>query len=107
MKIAFFSALALTFAVPAMGIAQDGLSGNWDYIGVANDGTTYFGEIKTKLGNQVVLRIRIVDDPESKSKDYVITNGIKCRERMVKQSKDWKKPQSNSVWNMWINFACK
>ena len=106
MKRALLSALALTVAIPTMVNAQKEISKNWDYMGVATDGTTYFAHEKSRIGNQVVMEIRVVDDPDTYDKDFVLTRGINCAKGLVKSSDQWEKPNPNSIWNMWIRYAC-
>ena len=107
MKLALLPVLALSLATPAMAETGGDFSGSWDYMGTSSIGTDYFGQIKRKIGNQVVLKIRIVDNPKSENKDYVIINGIKCKERLVNQGGKWQEPTQDSVWHWWIDYACQ
>lgn len=109
MKRSLFAAIALGLAIPAIASDQEALkTGSWDFMNSAADGTSYFGQVQTRLDDQIVLRVRVKGDPSIENKDYVIITAIKCREGMFKQAGDqWRKPTDDMVVKWWIEFACR
>jgi len=108
MKLAFFSALVLALATPAMVKAQSLRSGNWDYITTADDETSYFGQVLSRMGNQIVLKVLVINAQDQPDQDYVITRGIKCNEKMLKSKRgQWTKVAEDVVGWSWIQFACQ
>ena len=108
MKLALFSALVLALATPAVVNAQNLRNGNWDYITTAEDETSYFGQILSRMGNQVVLKVLVVNGKDEADKDYVVTRGVKCKEKMLKAKRSqWKKVAEDVVGWSWIQFACQ
>ena len=109
MKLVLLSAFVLALVTPEVAIAKDLKlnGGGWDYITYADDGTQYFGKIQTKLGDQRVLKVRFVDDPDSKNKDYVNTFGVNCTTRLYKPAgSDWIKANAQTVAEAWVKYAC-
>ena len=73
MKGALLAAVAFSLALPAMASNQEALkAGDWDFINSATDGTSYFGQVQTQLGDQIVLKVRVKGDQSIENKDYVI-----------------------------------
>ena len=109
MKGALLAAVAFSLALPAMASNQEALkAGDWDFINSATDGTSYFGQVQTQLGDQIVLKVRVKGDQSIENKDYVIITAIKCGEKMFKQAGgQWARPTDDMVVKWWIEFACQ
>ena len=108
MKLALFAALALALATPAVVNAQNLRNGNWDYITTADDETSFLDQILSSMGDQVVLKVLVVNSKDEVDKDYVVTRGVKCKEKMLKAKRSqWKKVAEDVVGWSWIQFACQ
>jgi hypothetical protein len=69
MKLFLLAALVLAIETPGFAIAKDLKlnGGGWDYILMQMTERNIFGKIQTKFGDQRVLKVRFIDDPDSKN----------------------------------------
>ena len=101
--LAPFNAALATSPLRASSPQDDG----FEYIVDAKDGTLYFAKIETKVSDTVVINMRVVNDPDSEEKDYVLVNAFKCRERLVKESGgQWRPVAKNTVGDYTLEFGC-
>ena len=69
MKLVLLSAFVLALVTPEVAIAKDLKlnGGGWDYILMQMTERNIFGKIQTKFGDQRVLKVRFIDDPDNKN----------------------------------------
>ena len=78
----------------------------YEYIVDAEDGTLYFAKVETKIAGTVVIKMRVINDPDSEDKDYTLIKAFKCRERLVKDDGQWNPVPKSSVGAYMLDFAC-
>ena len=60
------------------------------------------------MGNQVVLKVLVVNGKDEIDKDYVVTRGVKCKEKILKARRNqWEIVSEDVVGCSWIKFACQ
>ena len=101
--LAAFNAAFAASPLQASSPQDDG----FEYIIDAKDGTLYFAKIETKIADTVVIKMRVINDPDSENKDYVLVNAFRCRERLVKESGgQWRQVAKNTVGDYMLEFGC-
>tara|TARA_B100001094_G_scaffold247992_1_gene244933 strand:+ start:573 stop:902 length:330 start_codon:yes stop_codon:yes gene_type:complete len=109
MSFALPAALGLALALPALAIAKDLRKGNWDYMTTAADEQSYYGQVLSRMGNQVVIKVLVTSPKDEVEKDYVLTYAIECKKMGIKQrgERKWEKIDQSSVAQSWWQWACK
>ncbi|QNJ06314.1 hypothetical protein SynMEDNS5_01597 [Synechococcus sp. MEDNS5] len=72
----------------------------------AEDGTLYFAKVETKIAGTVVIKMRVINDPDTEDKDYTMIKAFKCRERLVKGDGQWNPVKKSSVGAYMLDFGC-
>jgi hypothetical protein len=93
---------------PAKAAAQANVGDEWEFIIDADDGTLYFGGPITRVGNNAVLLIKSVNDPElPPGEEDQFRMAFNCANRTYKRSNGWEAVgDKETVGARWFKHAC-
>ncbi|ABB35424.1 hypothetical protein [Synechococcus sp. CC9605] len=93
---------------PSKAAAQVNVGTQWEFITDADDGTLYFGGPVTRVGNNAVLLIKSVNDPElPPGEEDQFRMAFNCANRTYKKSNGWVTVgEKGTVGYRWFKHAC-
>ena len=96
--------LALNPVTPLMTAVQAAEADGYEFVTAAEDNTLYFGKHLAKVGNQVVVEFKAVNDPEE-TEDYEFVQAVDCGKRLYKDD-GWVKAAPDTIAANWLSWAC-